>query len=222
MNRPQIVAIAAMSADGKITDRDHRAARFGSRVDQAHLETQIAKADAVIFGANTLRAYGTSLTIRDPALLHHRQTVGKPSQPIHIVCSRSGEFASDLAFFQQGLPRWLLTTAAGAQLWQQGNGFDQLLLLDAAGDWLPVLADLAARGIEQLAVLGGGELLASFAEQRLLDELWLTICPILLGGRNSPTPLGGIGVLQEEGIHLDLLEYRAIASELFVHYRVMR
>ncbi|MEB3293594.1 MAG: dihydrofolate reductase family protein, partial [Synechococcales bacterium] len=76
--------VLAMSADGKISDRTGAAARFGSPQDQAHLEAQVAQADAVLFGAGTLRAYQTSLSIRTPELLAQRRQAGKPEQPIQI------------------------------------------------------------------------------------------------------------------------------------------
>lgn len=221
MSRPQITAIAAMSADGKITDWRNSPARFASEMDKAHLEAQIAKVDAVIFGANTLRAYGTSLPIRDPQLLLERERANKPSQPIHIVCSGSGDLSPDFAFFRQPLPRWLLTTPEGAMLWQNCAGFEAILYLDGTGNWSSFLQELGDRGVQKLAILGGGQLMASFAEQHLIDELWLTVCPILLGGTTAATPLGGTGFLQEDGIRLDLLEYGAIASELFLHYQVV-
>lgn len=210
-----------MSADGKITDWRNSPARFASEMDRAHLEGQIAKVDAVIFGANTLRAYGTSLSIRDPQLLTERKMDNKPPQPIHIVCSGSGELSPDLNFFRQPLPRWLLTTPEGAMGWQGCEGFEDILYLDGGGDWSFFLQELTGRGVQKLALLGGGQLMASFAEQHLIDELWLTVCPILLGGVKTATPMGGTGFLQENGIQLDLLEYGAIASELFLHYRVV-
>ena len=71
--RPKTTVILAMTADGKIADRTKTAARFGSNADKAHLESQIALADGVIFGAGTLKAYGSSLPITNPNLLEQRQ-----------------------------------------------------------------------------------------------------------------------------------------------------
>ena len=51
----------------------HNPARFSSSADLAHLEAQISLCDAIIFGANTLRAYGTSLAIKNPQLLEQRK-----------------------------------------------------------------------------------------------------------------------------------------------------
>jgi 5-amino-6-(5-phosphoribosylamino)uracil reductase len=214
------VAIAAMSVDGKIADRGGSPARFASAVDKSHLETQIAQLDAVMFGANTLRAYGTSLVIRAPELLQQRQQAGKPAQPIHIVCSRSGAIAQDLAFFRQPLPRWLMSSAEGGNPWRDRQHFEQIIELDAGDAWQEILTSLSAQNIQHLGILGGGELIASFAEQRLIDELWLTLCPILLGGKDAPTLMAGEGFWESQGLRLELIESQVIASEIFVHYRV--
>ncbi|WP_030007108.1 RibD family protein [Picosynechococcus sp. NKBG042902] len=218
--RPLVTAIAAMSADGKIADYSGAPARFPSAQDKAHLERLIAQVDAVMFGANTLRAYGTSLPIGDRHLLQQRQDRHQPPQPIHFVCSGSGNLSQDLPFFRQPLRRGLLTAPEQLPRWAKFPGFEQIIALDPAGAWLPTLTELRQRGIEKLGLLGGGNLIASFAEQGCLDELWLTVCPVLLGGTATPTPMAGHGFLQTAGLTLELLEYEAIASELFLHYRV--
>lgn len=70
-----------MSMDGKIADVKRSPARFSSRADKAHLEKQIAAADAVLFGASTLRAYGTTLSISNPQLLQKEKSAHyRPSQ----------------------------------------------------------------------------------------------------------------------------------------------
>jgi 5-amino-6-(5-phosphoribosylamino)uracil reductase len=103
--RSQVTVVLAMSADGKIADRDRTAARFSSANDLAHLETQVAQADAVMFGAGTLRAYGTCLSVRQPDLLAQRHTRSNQSpQPIQIVCSQSGNSIRSGAFFSSRCP----------------------------------------------------------------------------------------------------------------------
>ncbi|HEY9908308.1 MAG TPA: RibD family protein [Thermosynechococcaceae cyanobacterium] len=220
MQRPHTTVILATSADGKIADVDRRAARFGSLQDKAHLERQIAQVDAVLFGAGTLRAYGTSLPITSPELLQQRQD--KPPQPIHIVASASGAIDPQLRFFQQLVPRWLLTTQTGDQGWQGSTQFDRVL---AAGtetlDWSIALTHLCNAGIKKLAVLGGGTLVASLLEVGAIDELWITICPLLLGGATAPTLVEGSGFPQTIAPRLQLLEVKTINQEVFLHYRVV-
>ena len=223
--RPQTIVILAMSADGKITDKNSSAARFGSATDKKHLEKQISLVDGVIFGAGTLRAYGSSLPITDLQLIDSRKYLGKSSQPIHIVVSASGKVDSQIRFFEQTIPRWLLSTQEGASFWQNKNYFEHILVREtksAGFVWQEILPELKSLGINKLAILGGGELVASLFAIDAIDELWLTVCPIILGGVTAPTPVAGEGWLQAEGIKLDLLEIKQIEKEVFLHYRVVR
>ncbi|MGF1521026.1 MAG: RibD family protein [Leptolyngbyaceae cyanobacterium] len=220
LSRVYITVVLAMSADGKIADRDRTAARFSSREDLLHLETEIAQADAVLFGAGTLRAYGTCLSVRQPILIAQRQAHQKPDQPIQIVCSRSGQISPTLRFFQQPVPRWLLTTQQGASAWTQQDKFDRILsLLQVPTNWPDILQTLQHQGIQKLTVLGGGELVADFMQQNLIDEMHLTVCPLLIGGYTAPTPCDGDGVPVELAPKLQLIQVKPLGDEVFLQYR---
>ncbi|MBF2019915.1 MAG: RibD family protein [Hydrococcus sp. C42_A2020_068] len=274
MNRPFTTVILAMTADGKIADVGRSPARFSSAADKAHLEKQISLADGVLFGAGTLRAYGTTLPIGDPQFLQARERQQKPPQPIHIVCSASAQIDPQLPFFRQPVPRWLLATAAGAKSWRESKreGFDRILVADAGEtfealrdegtkgqgrvgrqliqnqksfhqmtndkrqrttdqspisnpksiDWIDALAQLKELGLQKLAILGGGELVASLLAKDLIDEFWLTVCPIILGGVTAPTPVEGMGFPAQEARRLELLSVERIEGEIFLHYRLQR
>jgi 5-amino-6-(5-phosphoribosylamino)uracil reductase len=217
------VVILAMSADGKIADVTRGPARFGSRADQEHLERQIATADAVLFGAGTLRTYGTTLTISNPTLLQHRIQMGKPPQPVHIVITHLADLNPEIRFFQQQIARWLLTTTAGSLFWQGRQEFEQILVFETptgAIDIPATLQHLTNLGMTRLAILGGGELVASMLELDLIDEIWLTVCPLILGGSSAPTPVEGRGFLAQVAPRLELVEVHTIEQEVFLNYRL--
>lgn len=223
--RPHTTVVLAMSADGKIADAARNPARFGSKTDKAHLEEQIAIADAVLFGASTLRAYGTTLTVSHPRLLQRRIQEGKGSQPSHIVITQSADLNPEMRFFKQPISRWLLTTTAGALFWQNRSEFEQILVFEKPTGGINInaaLQHLMSLGIERLAVLGGGELVASMLELDLIDEFWLTVCPLIIGGATAPTPVEGSGFLLQLAPRLELVEVCTIEQEVFLHYRVMR
>ncbi len=223
-HRPHTTIVLAMSADGKIADVRRSPARFGSRADKAHLEKQMAASDAILFGAGTLRAYGTTLTVSNPQLLQQRTHQGKSAQPVHIVVTHSGNLIPEIHFFKQPVKRWLLTTTAGALFWQARAEFEQILIFETQTgkiDLDTALQHLTTLGISRLAVLGGGSLTASMLELNLIDEFWLTVCPLILGGATAPTPVDGTGFLPLAR-QLQLLEVQTIEQEVFLHYRLQR
>ncbi len=226
VNHPQTTVILAMTADGKISDQWRSPARFGSRADKAHLEHQIAQMDAVLFGAETLRAYGSSLVISNSDYLEERRCQGKPPQPIQIVCSQKSDFDARWRFFQQPFPRWLLTPQAETQTrWQKQSQFFERILLAPVNsknhgiDWSQTLAQLKQSGIKKLGILGGSQLITSLFTEELLDFLWLTVCPFWVGGATAPTPLGGVGLSLEQAQCLDLLAVKQVENEVFLHYQ---
>ncbi|WP_407886646.1 RibD family protein [Scytonema sp. NUACC26] len=224
-DRPHTIVILAMSADGKISDVTRSPARFGSKTDKAHLEEQIALVDAVIFGAGTLRAYGTTLTVSHPQLLQQRDRAGKPPQPIQIVITHSARINPEIRFFRQKISRWLLTTSPGSLGWQNSSGFEKILVFEKPTGEIDLeagLKHLRTVGIKRLAVLGGGELVSSMLTMDLIDEFWLTICPLIVGGAAAPTPVQGDGFLPELAPSLQLLEVRTIEQEVFLHYFLKR
>ncbi|MDJ0844522.1 RibD family protein [Crocosphaera sp.] len=222
-NRPKTTVILAMTADGKIADFQRNAARFGSDIDKNHLEKQISMVDAVIFGAETLRAYGTTLTVKNPEWLAHRQQQNKPHQPINIMVSAFGEIDDNLRFFSQPVPHWLITTEEGAK--NSHPRFEKILTFPTIKEEKINLSEafkhLKEIGINHLAILGGGELVASCLEQNLIDDLWLTICPYILGGKTAPTPVQGLGLLASEAKKLQLVSLEQIEEEIFLHYQVL-
>ncbi|MEW6491422.1 MAG: RibD family protein [Cyanobacteriota bacterium] len=230
IHRPYTTVVLAMSADGKITDATRSPARFSSSADLTHLEKQVALADGVLFGAGTLRSYGTTLGVSNPQLLQIRKQGGVPPQPVQIVCSGSAEFDPDLRFFSQQVPRWLLTTQVGAKHWQTqqalGDGsFERILVADTDTngiDWNNAFQQLIELGIGRLAILGGGKLVASLLEVDLIDEIWLTVCPLILGGTSAPTPVEGEGFSVDLSPRLELVNVQTIEHEVFLHYRLQR
>ncbi|MFM2430346.1 MAG: hypothetical protein RLZZ511_1559 [Cyanobacteriota bacterium] len=217
--RPQVTAILAMTADGKLADYTRSAGRFGSKQDQLHLEAKVAEADIVLFGAGTLRAYGTTMTVQQSQLQRQRRDRGQPVQPIQMVCSASGQLDRACHFFQQDAPRWLLTTAAGAQDWGSPE-FDRVWATGDTVDWAAVMTELRQAGLSRLALLGGGQLVGQFWEMGLIDQLWLTVCPLILGGATAPTPAQNAGWREAIAPRLELISVAPVDDELFIHYRV--
>ncbi|MEB3333868.1 MAG: dihydrofolate reductase family protein [Cyanobacteriota bacterium] len=169
----------AISLDGRLAPREGGAAQLGGAGDRRVLEEALGWADAVLLGAQTLRLHRTSCLIHAPDLLRHRQRLGLSPQPLVVVWSRSGQISGELPFFQQPFDRWLLLSDAASKSAATLKGFSTVLPFE---DWPKTLAQLGALGLRRVTVLGGARLAAALVAAKALDELQLTLCPVLLGG----------------------------------------
>ena len=208
--------VLAVSLDGRLAPAAGGAAQLGGAGDRRALEEALAWADGALVGAETLRRHGSTCLIHAPDLLAERHRRGLPPQPPALVVSRMGRFPSTLPFWQQPLERWLVTPGAPAPM-----GFSRRLPLQA---WPQLLALLAAEGMERLVLLGGAALAGSLLRDGLVDELQLTLCPLLLGGPHTWLP--AMPLLSESLSATggwELLEQRPLGGdELLLRYRRCR
>jgi 5-amino-6-(5-phosphoribosylamino)uracil reductase len=226
MSAIQTTVVLAMTADGKISAVDPKAPRDSDPDDQAHLEYQVSFADLVLVGAGTIRDEGGTFTIRNPELLAAREVRGQSLQPITCVVSASLDLSLDLPFLSQDIERWIFTTRAGLERNSDTKTLQKLAELIDLGDtdldWDRAYSLMAERGIHKIVVLGGGSLTAALVKAERIDDWWLTIWPLIYGGKHAPTPVEGEGFLPSTAPHLQLLETRQIGSELFLHYRILK
>jgi 5-amino-6-(5-phosphoribosylamino)uracil reductase len=209
--------VLAMSIDGKIANVQRDPDKFASRQDFWRLEKLVAAADGVLIGAGTLRAHGTTMRVLAEGSIADRLVQGLPDQPIQIVCSGTGDIPKYLKFFRQPVPRWLLTNDLGAAVWSEGLEFQKILVSPGNSiDWLWAWQRLIAAGIDRLCILGGAAIATALWQLDLVDELYLTICPLIIGGGSAPTLCDGMGL--EQWGRLKLVSCEAIEDEVFLRY----
>ncbi|MBI2297465.1 MAG: dihydrofolate reductase family protein [Armatimonadetes bacterium] len=213
--------VVAMSVDGKIAPVSRERAHFG-RADARRLERLCAAADALVFGAATLRAYGTTRTILASALLDARRAAGKPPQPLSVVVTNSGAIDLELPFFtRQEVPRVVATSYLGASRTERYKGLAEVWICGQEEVGIPdLMARLRAAGVERVALLGGGELNAAFLAADAVDQIELTVAPQLFGGQAAPTPVDGPGLDPPRRLLLSQVDQDE--GCLFLTYRVLR
>lgn len=218
----RVYSNTAMSADGKIGTWRHDHVAIGSPEDLRHMSELRASADAVLVGGQTFRNWPLPLIERPDHL--RGEVIGR--RPIYnAVLTRRGlldqQDAARIAARWPD-PRVRLLVLGGPELDQDTHrralGAEVLVRDAPTAAW--AIAELARRGCENVLVEAGGDLLFQLIHAGLLHELHLTICPLLIGGRDAPTPLDGDGLLADEIRRLELADCRKVGDELFLRYIV--
>jgi 5-amino-6-(5-phosphoribosylamino)uracil reductase len=196
MNRVHVLLNAAVSADGKLAPSSRRRVRLGSARDLARMDRIRASCDAILIGAGTLRSEDPPLQVRSPALVRARRREGRDRLLTNVVLSRGLDLPYASRFFRDAaVPRIIAApaTAPRRKVLRAGDHGEVLLAGTAGVDPRRLLSLLARRGIRRLVVEGGGQIYGLFLRAGLVDEIHLTVCPMLIGGGTAPTLFDGEG-----------------------------
>lgn len=227
-SRPFVLVNMAMTADGKIATANRAVSSFGSRRDHDHLLEQRATADAVMCGARTADLNPVNLGPGPKRFRDRRRRRGLAEYNLRILVSGSGTLDPRAEVFQHHFsPVLILTTrkmtaptrrrlaAAGATLHVCGQ---HQINFRTALRWLR-----QEWKVRRLLCEGGGELNAALFEAGLVDELHLTVCPKIFGGRRAPTIAEGEGFQQlARAARLTLKSAKRIGNEMFLVYSSSR
>jgi riboflavin biosynthesis pyrimidine reductase len=190
-----------------------------------------ACADAVMIGAGTLRA--TPGHLWTPAHVYPdlatefialRSALGRATEPQLVVVTASGEIdASHPAIVKGAL---VMTTADGANAIGHRLPKSCEVVTIGGGKRLDignVIVELKRRGWHVLLTEGGPHLIGQMIGGGLLDEVFLTISPVIAGRKESDKRLGmveGVELLPDRGTWSNLLSARRHGDHLFLRYRI--
>ncbi len=211
----KVVSNTAISLDGRINTRERRFAFFGTARDHACMSRLRAGADAVLVGGATFRNWP------HPALPDAVDRGALRGRPWNVVVSRSLELPLTPEFLDEPAIRPLLLTRAAALKGKPPS-------VEAEG-WagegdLPVgwmLEQIARRGVERLLIEAGGELLFQFLAADAIDEMYLTLCPLVVGG-DAPSLADGPGFDFADLRRMRLVSAAPEGDEVFLHYEAIR
>ena len=209
----------AMTADGKIATANRKTSAFGSRADHANLLTLRDKADAILTGAGTLNA--------QPDVTLGPGPRSKKNPPLRVIASGGGNVNPRHKIFRtQGAPVIVLATEriSRARLQKLETAADVVKICGASSiDFARALYFLQNEwGVKRLLCEGGGDLNDSLLRAGVVDEVNLTICPLILGGREAPTIAGGIGFERlADACQFKLKSKKQVKNEIFLVYRAL-
>jgi riboflavin biosynthesis pyrimidine reductase len=190
-----------------------------------------ACADAVVVGAGTLAASPggrwTPAQAYPDAAEHYdalRASLGLPTEPEIVILSASGAVDPTYPLFESGV--LLLTTDVGQTLLgDRLPGASTVVSLGPGAKLDPVaaLGALRARGHRLILHEGGPHVIGSFFEAGAVDELFLTISPLLTGRIVLDPRLALVeGADLLPGVRARLVGVRRDTDHLFVRYQIIR
>lgn len=218
----------AMTADGKIATANRAVSSFGSRRDQAHLLQLRATADAVMAGARTTDSNPITLGPGPAKYRRLRLRHGLAEFNLRIIVSRSGTVNPKAKVFQRRFsPIIILTTrrATASRLRELRAVATEVKICGTREINFPrALHWLREKwGIKRLLCEGGGELNDALFRAGVVDQLHLTVCLKILGGRTAPTIADGLGASSlARAEQLALVSARRHDDEMFFVYRVLK
>lgn len=208
----RIVNVMGASVDGCIaaspdeSDLDRARYGFTNDADRAHLESVLSEADAVIVGGHSVNVSGGVIPTARPDG-HHATW---------IFLSNHG-FEKDAAIWRSPeVPKWM-ASASPIPLERRGTiskfvQADTEMALPQA-----ILAACKEAHFKRVLLFGGGKVNRLFYNANCVDELILTVCPVLVGSS------AGVPIVEPEldaPIALQYESLREASGMVFIHYLV--
>ncbi len=203
--RPYVILKSAMSLDGKIATRTQESRWITSSETRTSVHLLRHSVMAIMVGVDTL--------IADDPLLTTRLEGKAGSHPIRIVMDSKGRTPLTAQVFQSLdlSPLIIVTTSAISprrkDLYREAGA--EVITLASKGrsemidELLPLLAE---RGIDSILVEGGSTLNESCVQSGCVDRYIACIAPMIIGGKDAPSPVGGTGFSRLS----DVLRFREV------------
>ncbi len=216
--RPFVFLNMVTSADGRAA-LDGRTQALGSEADTLLLTELRTLADAVLIGPGTLRAEGYGHLMRNPDRLARRRAAGLEPVPTAVVFSRSFDLPWDAGLFAAEGQPILVFTQSGAEPPPVAADLEVVRTTKASDDFVAAaLADLRERGVRALLCEGGPTLNSGLLAAGVVDELFLTVTPLLAGNADAPRIVEGEDL--PEPLELELAWILRHDHELYLRYRI--
>ena len=197
------------TADGRAAV-DGSAVGIGSPADKRLMRELRAEADVVLHGAATVRADPLSARV-PPDLVPQRLAQGLSEQPLGAIVTRSGNLPAHHPYYESATVIYI-TSDKSVPVNEPTVEVCRVSSIEQA------VRDLGRRGARRILCEGGPTLNSALFEARLIDEIYLTIAPKLVGGDDPLTIVKGPRFAST--IPLELLSLVEKEGELFLHYLV--
>jgi diaminohydroxyphosphoribosylaminopyrimidine deaminase/5-amino-6-(5-phosphoribosylamino)uracil reductase len=213
--RPYVHAKWAMTLDGKIATRAGDSKWISGEASRRLVHELRGRVDGIIIGIGTALTDDPLLTARPPG----------PRVAARIVLDSHARLPWDcqLVWTAARAPTIVATAArpADERAARLGELGCEILSLPAEGGWpsLPaLLQELGRRRMTNILVEGGAEVLGSFLDADLLDEVHVFVAPLLVGGEEAKAPAAGWGrELIRDALRLARWQAETVGEDVYLH-----
>ncbi len=195
IGQPWVIAKWAMTLDGKIATASGESQWISGETSRQWVHQLRGRVDGILVGRGTVEADDPLLTARPAGLrtatrivLDRRAQLRSSSRLVQSVAETPVLVVATPAASDEDIVR---LHAAGCDVWisPAEEKADAELLHE-------LLRELGTRGMTNLLVEGGGQVLGSFLAADAIDEVHVFVAPKMIGGEKAPGPVLGAGISQ--------------------------
>ncbi|MBO4502888.1 MAG: 2,5-diamino-6-(ribosylamino)-4(3H)-pyrimidinone 5'-phosphate reductase [Candidatus Methanomethylophilus sp.] len=206
--KPFVRVNCAMSADGKLAGEERKQIRISSDEDIKRVKELRKNHRAILVGVGTVIADDPHLTIKNAEY---------KDNPTRVILDSNGR-TPDSARVLDGRARTIIATNEGCT--REWANAETIRCGKEHVDLARLMETLAERyDIDSIIVEGGGEVIASFFREKLVDEYNVFVGGLIIGGRNAPTPSDGNGWVADGGVRLELVSAEVLGNGALLTFR---
>jgi len=209
MKRPYVFINCAMSLDGKIASPSGKQIRISCDEDIKRMYNLRNESDAVLVGIKTVISDNPKLTVKE-------KYVKNPRQPTRIILDSKCKTPVDSLVVNEKSKTYIITGSDCKKTYGKNVEIIKCKTKNGTIDLEDFIQKIYEKGIKKLMVEGGSRVITSFISKKLVDDIYIYVGPIIIGGKNTPSLISDI----DTNIILKLVETKKIGSGILLHYKI--
>lgn len=171
--QPYVIFNTAMSLDGRVGGKGDEQIVFSNKLDNYRVHTLRGSVDAILVGVETVLSDDPKLTVRE-----------ETGEPYRVIVDDKGVIplnarvldneANSIVVVSKGASKSVVRRL-------EDKGVDVLVIGEHVVNLKELLWALYRRGIKKTLLEGGGSLSRRMFNEGFVDEVYITVAPILIG-----------------------------------------
>ncbi len=208
---PFVSVKVAMSTDGKVATTTGESKWITSQESRKLVHLMRSRADVVLTGIGSILKDNSRLTARLSAF-------GAVRPLVRAVIDSNAQLPPNAALLSEG-SKILWFTGKHISLTKYRANLQHIQIPQKANqlDLTAVMQYLKKSGYTRVMVEAGPRLLGSLFDEDLVDKLDIFIAPLLIGGKDAPSPIGGLGISElAQAKRLNIIKHQIVGQDILV------